>query len=216
VRQSWISQLHPPGEALLFGNPGLYLNLAPRLSPPLRLNLFFSASAPLGQGGGNDADPAVYKAVTTGVYVRSAMDGAPFSPNFATLAFGLDFAVVHGPLTVQTSGTIFQSFRARGDLVEPDVRRTNASGGLHVGLAVLPFFILSAEMRYQRWLSTPRSVVLDGERRDQLTAGGGFRFDVPFGQQGHFKPGLAFFMPADGPMTTAGYRTVQLDLPVVF
>jgi hypothetical protein len=216
LRESWVSQLHPAGEYLVFGNPGIYLNLAPRLAPPFRLNLFFSASAPLGQGGGNDRVLAVYNAISGGVYARSAMDGAPFAVNFATLALGVDFAYVEGELTIQASGTVFQGFRARGDLVEPDVRRTNSSGGLHIGYALWPFFIVSAEVRYQRWLTTPRSVELDGTRRDQLTAGGGFRFDIPFGEQGHFKPGIAFFVPADAPMTTAGYRTLQLDLPFVF
>ena len=165
LRQPWVSQVHPAGEALVFGNPGIYLNLAPRTAPPFRWNLFFSASAPLGQGGGNDADPAVYKAITAGGYARSAMDGAPFTVNFFTLAFGTDFAYVEDRLTIQVSGTLFQAFRARGDLVEPDVRRTNSSGGVHVGYALWPFFIVSGEVRYQRyrrpgpWSSTPRGVI---------------------------------------------------------
>src|SRR6185436_11635887 len=137
----------------------------------------------------------VYKTISGGGYARSAMDGAPFTVNFATLAFGMDFAIVVDRFTIQASGTLFQGFRARGERVEPDVRRTNSSGGVHIGYALSPFFIVSGEVRYQRYLTTPRSVELDGERRDQLTAGGGFRFDVPLGEQVHAKPGIAFFVP---------------------
>jgi len=216
LRQSWVSQLRPATEPLVFGNPGVYLNYSPLLVTPFRLNLFFGASAPLGQGGGNDANPDLYKAITGGSYARSAMDGSPFSVNFATFALGADCAYVQDDVTVQVSATFFQGFRARGDRVEPDSHRTNATGGVHIGYAASPFWIVSTEIRYQRWLSTPRSVEIDAERRDQLTAGAGFRFDIPFAEHGHMKPGLAFFLPLDGPMTTAGYRTLELDWLVVF
>jgi len=215
LRESWVSQIHPAGVPIVFGNPGVYLNHAPLIAAPFRLNLFFGASFPLGQGGGNDADPDLYKAITSGIYARSAMDGSPFSVNFATLALGADFAYVQDEVTVQASATVFQGFRARGDRVESDSHRTNGTGGIHVGYAASPIWIVSAEIRYQRWLSTPSSVDLDEQRRDQLTAGGGFRFDIPFGEQSHAKPGLAFFVPLDGPMTRSAYRTLQLDLLIV-
>jgi hypothetical protein len=75
---------------------------------------------------------------------------------------------------------------------------------------------VGAELRYQRWLSTPSFVKSELGNRDQLSFAVGPRFNVALGNGVVMRPGAAFAMPLDDPMKSAGYKIVQLDVPVIF
>jgi len=113
--------------------------------------------------------------------------------------------------------TIFQLTKTRGP-DSADKSNTNFTTGLHVGYFVLPVLSLGAEIRHQRWLSTPTSVKNDasGASRDTTTFAVGPRFHFKLADNVWFRPGIAFAMPIDDPMKKNDYKIAQLDLPLSF
>jgi hypothetical protein len=93
---------------------------------------------------------------------------------------------------------------------------------LHVGYFIVPMLSLGAEIRHQRWLSTPKAVELDEASatpqgsRDTTTWAVGPRGHFKLSDSVWFRPGVAFAMPLDNPMKKAKYKIVQLDLPIAF
>jgi hypothetical protein len=116
---------------------------------------------------------------------------------------------------VQLEATFLQLFRTRNDAVAPEKTRTNFTAGLHVGGFVASFLSLGAELRHQRWLSTPKSVAANPVTRDTTTLAVGPRFHVKAGNM-WLRPGLSYATGIDKPLTDLTYHIVQLDLPVVF
>jgi hypothetical protein len=173
-------------------------------------------TAPIGGGGASDADPTTRRTVLSGIYARSAMDNALFTTSFFTATGGAAIAWVEHGITLQAEATVLQLIRVRGAAVEPDEARTNTTYGLHAGYQLLPGLTVSLEGRHQRWLSTPAAVERSGAARDQTTAGGGLRANVPFSKTILARPGIAYFHPVDEPMTTAAFRIVMVDVPVTF
>ena len=74
---------------------------------------------------------------------------------------------------------------------------------------------LSAELRYQRYLTEIAPVKLNPSLRDQMTVGGGVRLDLPLGKI-TLRPGVAYFHPVDDPLAKANARILTLDVPVLF
>lgn len=210
------------------GNPLFGATFTPELAPGLRLPLFLGVTVPVGSGGGNPdnplagpngkiAPPPSYAAEGAGIYARSAMDNALFAVNYVGFVFGAGVAYMTHGLTVQAEVTLLQFARMRGQLIDKDEARTNFTSGLHVGYTIVKPLTVSAELRYQRWLSTPAAVVVDDSKRDQMTVGVGVRtrFDaVP--NKVILRPGVAYFNGVDDPMGKAGYHIVFVDLPVSF
>ena len=149
-----------------------------------------------------------------------------FSPNDFTILPGVDFAYVSGGLTVQVEATLLQLLRVKGDggaaPKNPDSSKTNLTMGLHVGYFVIPQLSIGAELRHQRFLSTPTAVKNDEASaaplglRDQTTWAIGPRAHFKLGESVWFRPGVSFSMPIDDPMSKFKYKVVQLDLPVAF
>ena len=80
-----------------------------------------------------------------------------FAADYFTVFPGVDLAYVNHGFTVQVEATLLQLFRVRGD-DDPGrttTRRTNLTAGLHVGYFFIPQLSAGAELRHQRWLSTP-------------------------------------------------------------
>jgi hypothetical protein len=105
----------------------------------------------------------------------------------------------------------------------PDKSKTNFTTGLHVGYFIIPMLSLGGEIRHQRWLSTPKAVEKDEADggadlgiRDTTTFAVGPRFHFKLSDSVWFRPGVAFAMPLDKPMSKSDYKMVQLDLPVAF
>ncbi len=90
--------------------------------------------------------------------------------------------------------------------------------GVHVGYFIIPMLSLGAELRHQRWLSTPKAVAADktGTLRDNTTVAFGPRmhFEVAPGKWLH--PGISLTLPLDDPMKKNSYKIVQLDIPFSF
>lgn len=211
----------------IFLNPVLGATYAIKPAKPLRLAFFLGVTLPIGSGGGDDAKLDNIQANNPfGVRTRSAMDNAMFSPNDFTVLPGVDFAYVSDGFTVQVEATLLQLMRVKGDggaaPKNPDSSKTNLTMGLHVGYFFIPELSLGAELRHQRFLSTPLAVERDEASaaplglRDQTTWAIGPRAHFKLGESVWFRPGIAFSMPIDDPMSKFEYKVVQLDLPVAF
>ena len=188
------------------------------LAPAVKLGLFGAFTLPLGGGGGDAPAAADAAANRAGIAARSAMDNALFAVNDHALIAGADVAWIRGGLTVQAEVTVFQLTRVRGEEVQPDRAKTNFTSGVHVGWFAAPWLSLGGELRYQRWLSTPRMVAADatGALRDTFTAAAGVRAHVKVRGGRWLRPGLAYARPLDDPMQGRGYDIIQLDVPFAF
>jgi hypothetical protein len=204
----------PSGNTL--SNPLIFGLFTPELLKGLRLPISLGVALPLGGGGGNDFDKVHKAAQAQAVFARSGLENALYAVNFTTLTEGIGLAWIRDRLTLQAEATFFQSFRSRGDKVEKDKFRANSTYGFHAGYAVLDMLTLSAEIRYQRWLSDAQPVTVAAVNRDTLTIGGGARFNLPLGKI-TLRPGFAVFTPLDDPMRKAGMnRLFTFDLPILF
>lgn len=210
-----------------FLNPLIGATYALKPAKPLRLAFFLGVTLPIGSGGGDDASlNSVQSNNPFGVRTRSAMDNAMFSTNDLTIIPGVGFAYVANGLTVQVEATLLQLMRVKGDggatPKNPDSSKTNLTMGLHVGYFFIPQLSLGAEIRHQRFVSTPTAVEKDEASpaplglRDQTTWAIGPRAHFKLGESIWFRPGIAFSMPIDDPMSKFEYKVVQLDLPVAF
>jgi len=221
-----------PQSATAILNPVLAGLYGVKLSPDFKLGLFLGVTLPVGTGGGNnpDKDKAAAISPLVGMATRSAMDNAMFAVNYFTVFPGVDFAYVHGGLTVQAEATIFKLTKARGPdtSCSPgcgapiDHTNTNFTSGLHVGYFIIPMLSLGAEIRHQRWLSTPNAVAKDylaagtHSTRDTTTFAIGPRLHFKLSDSIWFRPGVSLSLPIDDPMKKYEYKVVQLDLPLSF
>jgi hypothetical protein len=206
------------GSAFNFLNPVLGATYLIKPAPDLRLALFLGVTVPIGGGGGDKPDPANALANNAGVLARSAMDNAMFAVNYFTVIPGLDFAYVSHGFTAQVEVTLLELLRVRGGGIPAnDSTRTNLTAGLHLGYFFIPQLSIGAELRHQRWLSTPTPIkVARDTLRDNST--------IAIGIRGHFKlsdtiwmrPGIAYTRGLDDPMDAQKYNIVQLDVPVLF
>jgi hypothetical protein len=207
---------NPPSATSIL-NPVIGALYGIKLSPDFKLGLFLGMTIPVGSGGGTNPDTNKATANGVGAATRSMMDNAMFAVNYLTVFPGVDFAFVKGGFTAQVEATIFQLAKTRGPDTA-DKSNTNFTSGLHVGYFVLPMLSLGAEIRHQRWLSTPTSVKNDasGASRDTTTFAVGPRFHFKLADNVWFRPGIAFAMPIDDPMKKNEYKIAQLDLPLSF
>ena len=217
LRLGIVENSPPTGErALSFVNPVVGAVYAIKPTPELRLALFLGFALPFGQGGGNAPDASRAVATRSGLVARSAMDNAMFAVNDFVVIPGADLAWLHGGFTVQLETTLLQLTRVRGENVQADASRTNLTAGIHVGYFVVPQLSLGAELRHQRWLSTPAAVEGDARLRDTTTVALGPRLHIKAGDALWLRPGIAYARGVDRPMTLAHYNIVQIDVPIVF
>jgi hypothetical protein len=208
----------PAGDSgVAFLNPVLGATYSLELSPELRLAFFLGLTVPVGSGGGDKPDVATANALKTGIPARSAMDNAMFAVDYFTIFPGVDFAFVSGGFTAQAEATLFQLGRVRGS-ADPttDPSRTNLTMGFHAGYFVIPLISIGAEIRHQRWLSTPKAVTANATARDTTTIAIGPRFHFQVSKGKWLRPGIAFAFPLDDPMKKSSYKIVQLDIPFSF
>jgi hypothetical protein len=218
VRLGLVNNSPPTGpSATNFLNPVLGALYGLKLSPELKLGLFLGVTVPIGSGGGNSAATEKRAANGAGASARAAMDNAMFAVNDFTVFPGVDLAYVAHGFTAQVEATLFQLTRVKGDApVAPDSSRTNFTSGVHVGYFLIPMLSVGAELRHQRWLSTPTPVKANSALRDTTTVAFGPRVHVKLGPTMWLRPGFAFGLPLDDPMKTAKYKLFQFDVPFVF
>ena len=212
-----------------FLNPVIGATYAVKPAKPLRLAGFLGVTLPIGGGGGDSPDLSNAQANNPyGIRSRSSMDNAMFSVNDFAIFPGVDLAYVSGGLTIQAEATLFQLLRVKGDAgpapKNPDSSKTNLTMGLHIGYFVIPELSIGAEIRHQRFLSTPAAVAADEALassaqlglRDQTTWAIGPRAHFKLGESMWFRPGVSYAMAIDDPMSKFKYKIVQLDLPFAF
>jgi hypothetical protein len=228
VRLGLVANSPPIDKSTRWGvlNPvigGLY---GPKISPNLKLGLFLGMTLPIGSGGGTDAHPQSGPANAAGAATRSAMDNAMFAANYLALFPGVGFAYVGSGLTAQVEATLFRLWKTRGP-GNIDRTNTNFTTGFHLGYFLIPQLSVGAELRHQRWLSTPKSVEADKRRstRDNTTFAIGPRAHVKLGESMWLRPGISFAMPLDNPLAygptrqaaaNSHFKMVQIDVPFVF
>jgi hypothetical protein len=208
----------------LFANPAVGAIYGIKPTPETRLGLFLGLTVPIGGGGGNEPEPEDGPTLQAGAAARSAMDNALFATNYFTVFPGVGFAYVAGGFTAQVEATIFQLTRVKGDQVKNpagvtlnDSSRTNFTTGVHVGYFFIPQLSLGAELRHQRWLSTPTPVKANPDARDTTTVAVGPRVHIKLSDTAWFRPALVYARPLDKPLTDKqDVNIVQLDLPFVF
>lgn len=199
-----------------FLNPSLGAMYGWKLGRSFRLATSLSLSIPVGSGGGNAGDPELVAAHKLAALARCAQENAMFGVNDMTTGFGVDFAYIAGGLTAQVGVGLSTGFRVRGDQVQSDTFKVNSTYGLGLGYFLVPQLSLGAELRYQRYVSTPSSVEKDPTARHNLAAAGGLRGHIPFGKGIFMRPGISYGHGIVGPVAASGYHLVQLDVPVAF
>lgn len=216
ARFGWVVNSPPAGSGgSPIINPALGALYGRKLGDDLRLGASLAISLPVGQGGGNSPDSTHPPAIAAGIAARSFMDNTVFGVNDLGFIGGLDFAYIHRGFTAQAEVSVMETKRVRGEKLQADSNKVNSTFGLHLGYFLLPQLSLGGEIRGQIFLSTPKSVEADGNKRQQ--------FSFAVGPRGHFKlgdgwirPGLAFAMPIDKPAVDAEHTIVQLDIPIAF
>jgi len=218
IRVAFIHNAPPMGEAAeAMSNPVVGVTWAPPSAVPSRKVAFFAGvTIPIGTGGGNGGDVAMLGANKAAVAARSGMDNALFAINDTAVSVGVDLAYIADGLTVQAEATVLEAIRVRGDQVQADATKTNLTSGLHAGYFVLDFLSIGAELRYQRYLSTPSFVAATPTNRDNLSVAAGLRAHFDLGDKRWLRPGIAYARGLDDPMTGAGYSVVQVDVPFAF
>lgn len=218
VRVALLSNTPATGEgATGISNPVVgVVGALPVPAGPWKVGVFGGLALPIGSGGGNSGDPARAAAEKATMLARSAMDNAMFAVNDLTPIVGLDVAYVARGLTVQAESTLFELVRVRGDAVQKDAYKTNFTTGLHAGYSLLPWLCASAELRYQRYLTTPVAVAMNPDARDNLTVAVGLRGLVKLAAGQGVRPGISLARGLDLPMASRGYSILQLDLPFAF
>jgi hypothetical protein len=205
-----------PGPGAGFLNPVLGFTYGLKLGN-VRIAPFLGIALPLGSGGGDAPQPKQVLARNAGIWARSAMDNAMFAVNDLVIFPGVGFAYIGAGFTAQAEITILQLTRVRGnDMVQPDSSRTNLTAGVHLGYFFIPALSLGAEVRHQRWLSTPGAVKANDELRDTTTVAAGPRVHLKLGEKTWLRPGISVALPLDRPMTDSKYATIQLDIPIIF
>jgi hypothetical protein len=179
----------------------------PVLKAPFKFAAFGAVTLPVGSGA---------VANKSSVLARSGMDNALFAINDMAVIAGADLAYVRGGFTVQGEMTLFQLARVRNAEMQPDKAKTNMTSGLHAGWFPIKQLSIGAELRYQRYLSTPSFVADAPAARDCLSAAVGVRVHLKLGGGRWARPGVAYARGLDDPMNGRGYDVVQLDLPVSF
>lgn len=217
VRFAWVHTSPPGGDgSSALVNPLVGLTWAPGIGPDFKLAFFAACTAPIGQGGGDTPDKGKATARAAGIPARSGMDNALFATNDLTPMGGASFAWLGSGFTVQVEATVLELLRVRGADAQPDSAKTNFTSGLHVGYFVAKPLSIGAELRMQRWLSTPVAVDKDASSRDTFTFAIGARGHIPLGEGRWLRPGISYSRAIDDPMSSARYQIVQVDLPFVF
>jgi len=188
-----------------------------------RLGSFFRFGAgaavglPIGQGSGNNPDPAVASAMKAAALARSGFDNTMFSVNEVGFPFGADLAYVRGRLTAQIEMNVIPSVRVQGELKSPDAQKVNSTAGIFLGyFLVANRLSVGAELRNQLYLSDPVAVQKDSTQRDSLSAAGGLRAYFPITANVMIKPGFSYGRGVYGAIADAHYQMVAFDLPVTF
>jgi hypothetical protein len=196
--------------AQIFGNPAFGGSYFVALPHGFRLAFLVAMAIPVG-----DRDRLAIAVGRAAQSARAVMDNAMFALNDVAFFTGVDAAWVGHNLTVQVEATVFELVRAQGQAIQAEYAKTNFTTGLFIGYFPLRWASVGIELRYQRWLSPPRSLAADGSAIDNLTLAGGVRFHARAGRT-WLRPGIAYSRALDNPLLATDHNLLQIDLPVFF
>jgi len=144
------------------------------------------------------------------------MDNASFAVNDLGFPTGLSLAYVKRDLTVQLDATVIPSARVRGKETQVDTSKVNSTYGVFLGYLVVRELAVGAELRYQRYLSTPAAVERDPSTRDNLTFAIGPRLNIDLTDSVMVRPAITYGRGLRGPVESQSFQVVQLDVPFSF
>lgn len=179
-----------------------------------RFAAFLGTTLPTASGGGNHGPAPMRAANSVAMLARNSMDNALFAANDMAIVPGVDLAWVKNKFTVQLELNVNQVFRVRGEAMNPDAMKTNLTSGLHAGYFFTPQVSVGAELRYQRWLSTPAAVAKDESLRQNLNAAGGVRLHFKLSPSLMIRPGVSYSRALIAPSAVA-HDVVQFDFLAV-
>lgn len=195
-------------------NPQLGVLWSPKVAEDFRISPFVSVTIPVGMGGGDTPDAAVNASLASVRQARFSLDSAISLPNHLWVTAGLSAAWIRYGLTLQLEATVVQGVQVRGpDAVDDAV--TNSISGAFVGYSIIPALNVGAELRYQRFLSTPASVEKNAELRDQLSFAVGARAHLHLDPL-TIRPGVSFGHAIGGVVSEVNTNAVLFDLAVAF
>jgi hypothetical protein len=187
---------------------------------PIGQGFRFAASTvvgfPVATGGGNAPHPNDIALQRQGMLARSAFDNTSFAINDVGFPTGLSLAYIACRLTAQADASVIPTVRIKGARAQSDTSKVNSTYGFFLAYRFVPAISVGAEVRYQRYLSTPSAVEQDPSARDNLTVGGGFRLNLPLSEGVRVRPGLCYSRGLRGPVEQQSFQMVQLDLPISF
>jgi hypothetical protein len=197
-------------------NPTLGMLWGVPLGRDFRVAASVNAGIPVATGGGDTPHRDDLLLQREGILARSAFDNTSFAINDVGIPLGLSLAYVARGLTAQADATVIFSFRVKGARAQRDASRVNSTYGLFLAYQVAEVISFGAELRYQRYLSTPTAVAENPSARDNLTAGGGLRLNLELSDTVRARPGLCYSRGLRGPVEQQSFQMVQLDLPLSF
>jgi hypothetical protein len=226
VRLGFVQNQAPGTQAdgSSFLNPVVGLMYGRRVQS-MRWALFGGVTLPVGSGSGDKPAAGTSLANSAGRDARSGMDNAMFAVDYIAGGLGGDLAYVDHRFTVQAEATLFQLLRVHGSdagAQSTDAARTNSTFGLHAGYFIIPQLSIGAELRYQRWLTTPTRLVAGAKvdipdaNKDQVTVAIGPRAHFALSKSLFVRPGISYTRALDNPLSGASYNVVQVDVPVLF
>lgn len=208
--------------ATSFVNPALGALYAIPVSKNVKASLFAGTTIPIGQGGGDNFNPARRAAnLPGGIFGRSSVDNALFQINYMTPIIGADIAYVGNDMTLQFEATMLELIRVRGESIDKDATKTNLVFGIHGGYFLLPQLSVGAELRYQYWASNGAIEKMNNpDLIDNWTFGFGPRAHIKLNEKMWLRPGVSLTLGLDLPTGFAGggleYKIVQVDVPFFF
>jgi hypothetical protein len=197
-------------------NPTIGGLLGVPIGRDFRFAMSITIGAPLATGGGNAPDPNEVAMQKQAILARSAMDNTSFAINDVGFPSGLSLAFVKKGVTAQVDATVIPSVRVKGAAAQSDDSKVNSTYGLFLGYLFAREVSIGAELRYQRYLTTPAAVAKDPSSRDNLTAAIGPRFHFEIANGTWVRPGLSYGRGLRGPTQQQSFQMVQLDVPFSF
>lgn len=203
-------------DAFGFLNPELGLQYVHRPVEELWLALTLGLSVPLGSGGEQPTDLGTL-ANRAGALARSGFDNPHFAVNHLGVLPGMGLGYIAHGLTLQAEITVNALARVRGTATgrAVDVELTT---GFFAGYLFAELVSVGAELRYQRWMSSP---VAPQERADEglediATLAFGPRLHLRLSPDLALRPGVSVTIPLDNPMAERNYTIIGVDLPLTF
>jgi hypothetical protein len=197
-------------------NPTLGTLIGVPVGRDFRFAMSISFGIPVANGGGDSPDPNEAALQRQGALARSAMDNVSFAVNDVGFPSGLSLAFIRGGVTAQVDATLIPSVRVKGAAVQTDNSKVNSTCGFFLGYLPVRELSVGAELRYQRYLTTPAAVERDPSARDNLTMAIGPRFHFEIADGTWVRPGLSYGRGLRGPTEQQSFQMVQLDVPFSF